>query len=108
MHTTKFVFNWRDRVSAFMKNIGTEFCSKIITDGQGGAIIGLFDDDPPADELKGLYIFRLDPSGQQLWRTLIIGSGSFSCSNSESAENYDLCVDNEVCFQMAGQGQRQY
>ncbi len=73
---------------------GTEFCPKIISDGQGGAIIALFDDDPPEMELKGLYVYKLDANGQRLWRTLVVGSGSFSCSGGENSEEYDICTDN--------------
>jgi len=65
-----------------------EGCTKIISDHKNGAIITLFDDDPPMGDFRGIYAYHLRANGQVSWRTYLF-PGSFDC------EDYDIDIDGE-------------
>lgn len=65
-----------------------EGCTKIISDDNNGAIITLFDDDPPVGEFRGIYAYHLRANGQVSWRTYLF-PGSFDC------QGYDIDIDGE-------------
>lgn len=55
-----------------------EFLTKMVSDGKNGAIITLYDDNPPTGDFRGIYAYRLRHNGQVAWRTYLFPSGTNS------------------------------
>lgn len=65
-----------------------EFSIKMVTDRQHGAIISLYDDDPPSGDFRGIYAYRVRANGQVAWRTFLFPSGT-------ALSDYDIDQDSE-------------
>ncbi len=55
-----------------------EFLTKMVSDGKNGAIITLYDDNPPSGDFRGIYAYRVRANGQVAWRTYLFPSGTNS------------------------------
>lgn len=55
-----------------------EFITKMVPDGENGALISLYDDNPPPNNFRGIYAYRLRHNGQVAWRTYLFPSGTNS------------------------------
>ncbi|NRB50292.1 MAG: T9SS type A sorting domain-containing protein [Saprospiraceae bacterium] len=55
-----------------------EFLTKMVPDGKNGAIITLYDDNPPSGDFRGIYAYRIRADGEVAWRTYLFPSGTNS------------------------------
>lgn len=65
-----------------------EFLTKMVPDGKNGAIITLYDDNPPSGDFRGIYAYRVRANGQVAWRTYLFPSGT-------NSDDYDIDQDAE-------------
>ncbi|MBX2874219.1 MAG: T9SS type A sorting domain-containing protein [Saprospiraceae bacterium] len=65
-----------------------EFLTKMVPDGQNGAIITMYDDNPPNNNFRGIYAYRVRANGQVAWRSYLFPSGT-------NGHNYDIDHDSQ-------------
>ncbi len=65
-----------------------EFITKMVPDGKNGALISLYDDNPPNNNFRGIYAYRVRANGQVAWRTYLFPSGT-------NSHDYHIDHDNE-------------
>lgn len=65
-----------------------EFLTKMVPDGQHGAIVTVYDDNPPSGDFRGIYAYRVRANGQVAWRTFLFPSGT-------NSHDYDIDQDSE-------------